>query len=120
MQRSLFFFPFIIPKILENTILFFTPILTYRIRMIDILLDQNLNKRLKTTLQITLWLNPFLLSLQLAASILGWTQIVIGVLMLNSITISVLVSVCGWMFRQSLNDYFQGKFISWVGWESNG
>lgn len=88
--------------------------------MADILLDQKINMGLKKVLSIAKWMSPVFLvtELILIECLINfegeWIYGFIAVVVINNITVVTLVCLSGWVFRQSLQDYFEGKFIFWV------
>ena len=94
--------------------------------MTDVLLDQKNNLGLKRILNVAKWISPAILVTQLILIKLlidhgsFWLRFVITTVVVNSISVAILVSVSGWVFRQSLKDYFEGKFIFWVALFSPG
>lgn len=81
------------------------------LRMADVIMDQPMNKTVSTILGITIYINPLFLILQIVLEIFEKMAFVAIVVTVNSIVVAILVSVSGWIFRKSLNDYFSGKFI---------
>ena len=80
--------------------------------MADAILDHKSNAGLRKALRVASIFNIFML---VAQSISIWTRktegFLTGIITFNSISISLLVSISGWIFRKSLHEYYSGVFI---------
>ena len=80
--------------------------------MANAILDHKSNTGLRKMLGVASIFNIFLL---VAQSISIWARqtegFLTGIITFNSISVSILVSVSGWIFRKSLHEYYSGVFI---------
>ena len=91
----------------------------YRMKMADILLvEYNTNKSLGRLLGFVGLVNILLLVFQTIAI---WTEMseryLSFIVMANSIIVSLLVCISGYIFRRSLHQYYSGNFIMRVDWK---
>jgi hypothetical protein len=80
--------------------------------MANAILDHKSNTGLRNSLSVASVFNIIML---VAQSISIWSGeidgFLTGIITFNSICVSLLVSISGWIFRKSLHEYYSGVFI---------
>ena len=86
-----------------------------RIQMADKLLDTpGKSQTLLKILNIASWLNPCFLLIQVTLDYFGYRPAILLLMCFTTLTITVLVSICGNYFKRNLTKYLRGGFIGRV------
>ena len=80
--------------------------------MANAILDHKANTGLRKALSVASVFNIVLLVAQSISIFSKQTEgYLTGIITFNSISVSLLVSISGWIFRKSLHEYYSGVFI---------
>ncbi len=82
--------------------------------MANVILDQQINQALMKVLKYAILVNWALLFIELYTGYNHETKYLTASIIIHSLGVSVMVSVCGWIFKKNLENYFAGKFIGRV------